>query len=513
MGVDAEMRKWKFIYFAVLLISVMSPWCEAKELVTVGSKIFTEGYILGEIVAQTLEADKDLGDIKIDRRLGMGATGILVQALESGEISLYTEYAGTVSETVLKNTKLVKFEDIQAELAKKKLVMSQSLGFNNTYALAARREFAEKNGLRKISDLRKLPVKSRVGFSHEFMTRDDGYTGIQKAYGLSIDKNISTIAHTLGYEAIGKGELDITDVYSTDAKIKTLDLVVLEDDLAFFPRYDAVVLARVEFTEKYPKLWAQIRKLENAISPAKMRELNAMVDEDRKSFATAASAFLGTSSAPGAGSRTGSGAESFISKGRLIERTLEHLKLVGTALLFSIFIGIPLGIISSGNRILGQAILLLSGVVQTIPSLALLCFLIPAFGIGFGSAIVALCLYGLLPVVMNTFTGLRSIDPILLETAEALGLNQWQSLVRIRMPLASRSILSGVKTSAIVGIGTATLAALIGAGGYGATILSGLATNDNGTILMGAAPAALMALGAYGIFDIFDRILIPKGLR
>ena len=444
------MRKLIFSLLAAFSISAVPQLCAARALVTVGSKIFTESYILGEIVAQSLEADTDLGGVKIDRRLGMGATGILVQALESGEISLYPEYTGTVSETVLKNTKLVKFEEIQTELAKKRLVMSQSLGFNNTYALAARREYAEKTGLHKISDLLKLPTNARIGFSHEFMTREDGYSGVQKAYGLSIDKSISTIAHTLGYEAIRKGELDITDVYSTDAKIKTLDLVVLEDDLAFFPRYDAVVLATSDFAEKNPKLWARIAKLEHSITPAKMRELNAMVDVDRKSFAAAASAFLGTADA----SARRSSAESFIDKGRLRERTLEHLRLVGTALLFSILIGIPLGIISSGYRLLGQGILLLSGVVQTIPSLALLCFLIPAFGIGFGSAIVALCLYGLLPVVMNTFTGLRSIDPILLETAEALGLSPWQSLVRVRMPLASRSILSGVKTSAIVGIGT-----------------------------------------------------------
>lgn len=492
--------------FAVLLIAVSLPHVtHAKELVTVGSKIFTESYILGEVVSQTLESANDSDDVKIDRRLGMGATGILVQALEAGEISLYPEYTGTVSETVLKNTKIVKFEDIQTELAKKNLVMSQSLGFNNSYALAARRQFAADNGLTKISDLRKLTAKPRIGFSHEFMTREDGYPGVRAAYGLDADKNITTMAHTLAYEAIGKGELDITDVYSTDAKIKTLDLVVLEDDRAFFPRYDAVVLTRLDFTQKYPKLWSRIQNLEQSIGPEKMRELNAMVDEERKSFASAANSFRGA--------KAEAGESSVFEKARLTERTLEHLKLVGAALLFSIFAGIPLGIISSGNRYLGQGILLVSGLVQTIPSLALLCFLIPVFGIGFGSAIVALCLYGLLPVVMNTFTGLRSIDPILLETADALGLSHWQALVRIRIPLASRSILSGVKTSAIVGIGTATLAALIGAGGYGATILSGLATNDNQTILMGAAPAALMALVAYAIFELLDRVLIPKGLR
>lgn len=490
-------------FVAVFLI--LPAHLHATEMITVGSKAFTEGYILGEVLAQTLE--KDSGDkIKINRRLGMGGTGILFQALSSGEIQLYAEYTGTITEVILKNPSLRKFDDIQNGLQKIGLVMSRPLGFNNTYALAVRRDFAKEHHLTKLGDLKSLLGTARIGFSHEFATRQDGLPGLAKAYGFEVnDSNMRTMEHSLAFEALRKNELDITDVNSTDAKIKALDLVVLDDDLGFFHRYDGVVLARIDFTSRYPKSWAAVRTLERKISGEKMRELNAMVDEDKKTFAMAASSFLGN--------KENLATPSIIEKSRLVDRTSEHLVLVGVALLFSIVIGIPLGIIASQSRWLGQGILLVSGVVQTIPSLALLCFLIPMFGIGFGSAMVALCLYGLLPVVLNTFTGLRSIDPVLLETSRALGLGRFESLVRIRIPLASRSILSGVKTSAIVGIGTATLAALIGAGGYGATILSGLATNDVNTIFWGAAPAAFLALIAHGIFEVLERILIPKGLR
>jgi osmoprotectant transport system permease protein len=481
----------------------------AAEMVNVGSKAFTEGYVLGEILAQTLEESNDRS-VKINRRLGMGGTGILYQGLLSGEIQLYSEYMGTITEVILKQPQLKKFDEIQAALKSLGLIMSKPLGFNNTYAIAVRRDFAEKYSLTKISELAAHLESARLGFSHEFATRADGLPGLRSTYGFAnfgstSDENLHTMEHSLSYEAIAKNELDVIDVNSTDAKIKTLNLTVLEDDKKFFPRYDAVILARADFTERHANLWLSVKSLEQKISADTMRDLNALVDDERRSFADVANFFLGK--------KANEGTRSMIDKARLFDRTSEHLVLVGVALVFSILVGIPLGIIATQSRVLGQTILLVSGVVQTIPSLALLCFLIPLFGIGFGSALVALCLYGLLPVVMNTFTGLRSIDPALLETSKALGLGRWQSLIRIRIPLASRTIMSGVKTSAIVGIGTATLAALIGAGGYGATILSGLATNDVKTIFMGAAPAAVMALVAHGVFEILDSVLIPKGLR
>ena len=139
--------------------------------------------------------------------------------------------------------------------------------------------------------------------------------------------------------------------------------------------------------------------------------------------------------------------------------------------------------------------------------MALLCFLIPIFGIGTLPSLVALFLYGLLPIVLSTFTGIKTLDPRLIEAADSLGLTSWQKIKLIEVPLAFPQILAGIKTSAIINIGTATLAALIGAGGYGAPIITGLALNDMPTVLQGAIPAALMAFMVHGIFEVIERLM------
>ncbi|MFN2477528.1 MAG: ABC transporter permease, partial [Chthoniobacterales bacterium] len=181
----------------------------------------------------------------------------------------------------------------------------------------------------------------------------------------------------------------------------------------------------------------------------------------------------------------------------------------------SIIVGVPLGIAASRGGAIGHVILSVTSAVQTIPSLALLALLVPVpfFGISARTAIAALFLYGLLPIVRNTATGLQDIAQPLRESAIALGLTAGAQLRKVYLPLASRSILGGIKTSAVINIGTATLAALIGAGGLGEPIISGLNLNDHATILQGAIPAAILALLVQWSFDLLDRVLIPKGLR
>jgi len=230
--------------------------------------------------------------------------------------------------------------------------------------------------------------------------------------------------------------------------------------------------------------------------------MNAQADIQKIGFEKIAAQFLGFSAPE---------SESLLS--RVAHRTKEHLWLVGVSMLFSILVGIPLGIMSARLHAAGQAILLLSALIQTVPSLALLCFLIPVFGVGTRPALAALCLYSLLPVVLNTFTGIRGVERSHLENARAFGLNRWQVLFRIVLPLASPTLLAGIKTATIVSIGTATLAALVGAGGYGAPIISGLSLNDVPTILTGAVPAALMALLAHALFETIGTAFVPVGLR
>jgi osmoprotectant transport system permease protein len=192
---------------------------------------------------------------------------------------------------------------------------------------------------------------------------------------------------------------------------------------------------------------------------------------------------------------------------------VDHIYLVLVSLGAAVLLGVPLGILAARHEGLGQAELVAVGILQTIPSLALLCFMIPLFGIGKLPALVALSLYALLPIVRNTYTGLIGIDRQLLEIAGVLGLSPWQRLTRIELPLSSLHIMAGIKTSAVWTVGTATLAAFIGGGGYGDLIVRGLALDDLSLILSGAVPAALMALVIHGLFELVDRVVIPKGLR
>jgi osmoprotectant transport system permease protein len=471
----------------------------ADQPVVIGSKIFTESYILGETASQIVE---DASSGPVERKPGMGSTGILFEALKAGSIDLYPDYTGTLAETILKKPKLKTVEQIREGLAPYGITISRPLGFNNTYALAVSEAFAEKHSLRTIGDLRAIAPLVRAAFSYEFMERKDGYRGLVARYRLPLaPAQVARMEHSLVYKAISEGGANVIEVYSTDANIKKFGLRVLADDLDYFPSYQAVWVARTRFVKGNPDAWQALTAYEGKISDAAMIEMNAQADLEKKGFAEIASHFLGN----GAKKSSGRAAE-------IARRTLQHLRLVGVTVLFSLLVGLPLGIWASRSRLAGQSILLSSALIQTVPALALLSFLIPVFGIGLKPALVALCLYGLLPVVLNTFTGLRSVDRKHVENARAFGLSPWQILTRIELPLASPMILAGIKNSAIVSIGTATLAALIGAGGYGALIISGLSLNDTDTILAGALPAAGMALLAHLAFDLAARCFIPRGV-
>jgi osmoprotectant transport system substrate-binding protein/osmoprotectant transport system permease protein len=465
--------------------------------VVIGSKKFTESYVLGEIAKRTLI---DAG-ISAEHRQGMGGTIILWEALRGGQIDAYPEYTGTIATEILKSDPRVSLDQIHDSLEKLGVGMTAPLGFNNTYALVMRRSEAQRLGIRKISDLQRYP-ELKFGLTHEFLERQDGWRPMRRRYALP-QQNVVGIDHALGYSALANGSIDIKDAYSTDAKIGQNDLFVLEDDLHFFPKYEAVFLFR---SSTRPDAIAALRRLEGALNETRMIRLNAEA-ELTKNYARAADLYFERSARPNALN------DSFPRK--LAGWTLRHLQLAGFSLLLSIIVGIPLGIIASRGGAVGQVILGSAGVVQTIPSLALLALLVPLpfFGISVRTAIAALFLYGLLPIVRNTATGLQDIPRALRESAVALGLSPIARLWKIYLPIASRSILSGIKTSAVINIGTATLAALIGAGGLGEPIISGLNLNDHVTILEGAIPAAVLALLVQWCFDLLDRVLIPKGLR
>lgn len=470
----------------------------SAESVLVGSKKFTESYVLAEIAKRVIANT----GVPVDHRQGMGGTIILWQALRGDQISVYPEYTGTIAEEILKAPSSITPEEMRAQLAQSGVGMTANLGFNNTYALVMRRDVAEKKQIRTISDLRSHP-ELKLGLTHEFLDRRDGWRPLMEKYRLPA-ANLAGIDHGIGYEALRNGSIDVKDAYSTDAKIAENDLTVLEDDLHFFPRYEAVFLYRLSLPAN---VIADLRTLEGTFDERRMTALNAAA-ERLKNYGQAAELYFGND-----GSVRAVSAEPFRHKlWRWISR---HLQLAGLSLLLAIVVGVPLGIAASRGGPIGHVILGFASAVQTIPSLALLALLVPVpfFGISPRTAIAALFLYGLLPIVRNTATGLQDIAKPVRESAVALGLEPAARLWKIYLPMASRSILAGIKTSAVINIGTATLAALIGAGGLGEPILSGLNLNDHATILQGAIPAAILALLVQWSFDLLDRLLIPKGLR
>jgi osmoprotectant transport system permease protein len=499
------MKRVIVVLMATLLVSAQT----ARAEVTVGSKAFPESWILSEALARTLRSE---GVARVEHRHNLGGTEIVAQALQSGAVDVYPEYTGTIQEVLLHRSGAAaggaNADSMRADVARLGLGMSDPIGFNDGYAIAMPESVAARLGIRTISDLGRHP-DLRLGLTHEFLGRADGYPGLARHYGLRM-RHVLGIQHELAYTALASGRIDGTDIYTTDAQIARLGLRVLEDDRGFFPRYDAVWLYRLDLPGREPRALLAIRSLTGRISEKQMIRANARVVLDGISYEAAADSLLAEVRPTTAPIRPGEreGIASSIAR-----NTVRHLELVLLALLAAIAIGIPLGIAAAGSPRLGGAILLVTGVLQTIPSLALLAVLIPLLGIGFRPALAALFLYSLLPIVRNTVVGLSTLPASLKDAAESLPLSPWARLTRIRLPMASPAILAGVQTSAVICVGSATLAALVGAGGLGEPILSGIQLRQTHLILEGAVPAAALALLAQKGFDLVERMAVPRGLR
>jgi osmoprotectant transport system permease protein len=468
--------------------------------VRVSSKSDTETSLLGEIVVQLLREQH----LPAEFKARLGGTRFVWDALRADSIDVYPEYTGTLSEQIFSGRGLHSDEALRAELTRLGLGMTRPLGFANNYALGMRRARAEELGVHSISDLRKHP-SLRIGFSNEFLSRADGWPGLRKRYNLP-QQDVKGMDHRLAYEALRSGTTDVTELYTTDAEIRRFDLVALRDDLGFFPTYEAVLVYRLDLEERVPGAVAALRRLEGRVSEEDMIGMNDRAQDGVPPEEIAAD-FLERRF----DFRPEVQIESSVH--RLLRLTGEHLTLVGISLAAAILVALPLGIVAAKWPRLGRILIGSAGVIQTIPSLALLVFMIPLLKTGTAPAIVALFLYSLLPILNNTATGLRGIPPSIRESAEALGLSAAARLWLVELPLASPSILAGIKTSAVINIGTATLGALVGAGGYGQPILTGLQMNDPGEILFGAIPAAVLALVVQGLFELVERYLVPRGLR
>ncbi|HUD72273.1 MAG TPA: glycine betaine ABC transporter substrate-binding protein [Dongiaceae bacterium] len=470
--------------------------------VRVGSKKFTESVLLGEIVTQVLRG----AGARVEHRAQLGGTQVLWHALLAGEIDLYPEYTGTIREDILRDTAPGADDAaLRRDLAARGVGMSGVLGFDDSYALGMKEDEAARRGVTRLSDLRGLPGL-RLAFSEEFLHRRDGWPAIKERYGLP-QADVRSLDHDLAYRALRAGDVDAIDLYTTDAEIPAYDLKVLEDDLEVFPRYRAVLLYRLDLPERSASALASLAVLEGRIAAADMRRLNARVKLDHVPEPEVAAGFLAAALGMEGATRSEGRAR------RVGRRVAEHLALVAASLAAAILVAVPLGVAAARRRKAGAAVLAAAGVLQTIPSLALLVLLIPLCGIGALPAVVALFLYSVLPVVRNTATGLNEIPASLLESADVLGLSPWARLLQIELPLASPSIVAGVQTAAVINVGTATLGALIGAGGLGQPILTGIRLDDLSLILEGAIPAALLALLAQGLFAAVGRLVVPRGLR
>lgn len=473
--------------FALLLVG--SPG-RAQEAVTVGSKSFTESQVLAEIVAQRLE----MAGFAVERKLGLGGTLVLWEALRAGAVDIYPEYTGTLAQTILKRPD-AGLDELAGELAERGLEIVAALGFNNSYAIALDGGLARKLGLRRISDLRSHPNLA-LGFSLEFLNRADGWPALRAAYELP--HSVSGLEHALAYQAIAAGKLAATDAYTTDGELEDFDLVLLEDDRLFFPRYDAVLLAPSGLPEP---IKAVLHSLRDSLDESQIRRLNAAAGETGVSPRAVVADYLG---------RAQSGEPSMARQ--IARNTARHLKLTGLALLFACLIALPLAVILSQHHRAASSAVYVAGLLQTVPSLALLAVLVPLLGLGQVPAILALFLYSLLPIIRNTLAGIRSVDPLLRDVAEGMGLTAAQRLRHVEIPLALPMILAGVKTAAIISIGTATLAAFVGAGGLGEPIVTGLNLNDHLLILQGAIPAALLAIVTEFLFEWLERVLVSPQL-
>lgn len=472
--------------------------CAPAGVVRVGAKADTETAVLAEMATQLVRGS----GVPAEFRGKLGGTTVCWDALRTGGIDVYPEYTGTLHLQLLADRNLPDDSALHAALAAEGVGMTAPLGFANNYAVGMRADRAAALGIRTVSDLARHP-ELKLAFSFEFMRRADCWPGLRPRYGLP-QTNVRSLDHQLAYQALLDGALDATDLYTTDAEIERDHLIVLEDDKQFFTAYRAVLLYRLDLP---PKAVAALKRLEGRLDERTMIRLNGRVLAKEPESAVAADFLAATLGIQGEVADESPARQILVWTG-------EHLALVGVSLLAAVAVAVPLGIVAAYRPRLGQGLHAVTGIVQTIPSLALFALLIPLFrDIGTLPAVTALFLYSLLPIVRNTYTGLRDLPPALRESAEALGLSAWARLRLVELPLASRVILAGIKTAAVINVGTATLGALIGAGGLGQPIVRGLQLKDRTLLLEGAVPVALLAVAVLGAFELLERVVVPRGLR
>ena len=489
--------------------------------VVVASKPFGESYLLAEMFAQLLEAR----GFEVDRRLGLGATEIAFEALRTNAIDAYPEYTGTGLLAILREQPSADASEVYRRVVREfrerwGVRWLPPLGFQNTYAIAVRREIASRLRLATLSDLARVSRQLQAGLTPDFIGRPDGLPGLQQAYGIRF-RAVRALLPAVKYQALAAGEVDVIDGYSTDGFIARYDLVVLRDDRHFFPPYEAAGMVSPALQRDLPAAVAALTELSGLLTETEMRRLNRLHEVDGQpapSIAAEALHSLGltgvlSQESPAGRDRSAPGVIPYLWEQRstILSLTARHVLLVTVSLVVAIAVALPLGLALERRRRAAEAVIRGVGLLQTLPSIALLAFMIPLLGIGVIPALVALFLYSLYPILRNTYTGVRDAAPEAVGAAGALGMTPAQVLRYVRLPLAAPVIMAGVRTAAVINVGTATLAAFIGAGGLGDPIAAGLALSDTRMILSGALPAALLALLVDGALGWSERLVTPGG--
>lgn len=478
----------------------------AETVVRVGCKNFTEQEILGELVAQLIERNTEL---EVERRFGLGGTDICHAALEDGQLDIYVEYTGTALLNVLGQSVISDSDTafrVVASMYRNRFDLRwlPPIGFNNTYAIAVRAEQADANGWTSIGELTSAAGGLTAGFTSEFMERPDGYPGLKAAYGIEFARAVD-LDPGLMYTAVAESEVDVICAFATDGRIDEYDLRVLADDRRFFPPYDAAPVVSGRLLEEYPELRDVLSALAGTVPDDEMRRLNHAVDVMKRQPRVVAAEWLDARSSGGPADGEGSVTNAVQPRGlvslfvsrrvELLQKTGQHLVLTVLGVLIAMGLGIPTGIAIHRFAPARGPVLAMTEVVQTIPSLAMLAFLFAIYGLlGTLPAVTALVLYGLLPIVLNTFTGLREVPAEVLEAADGVGMSSRQRLWMVELPLAAPVMIAGIRTATVLTVGIATLCTYIGAGGLGDYIQRGLARNDPRLTLLGAMPAAAMAV-------------------
>lgn len=495
--------------------------------VTVASKPFAESYLLAEMFAQLLERSGR----EVQRRPGLGATEVAFAAIRSGAVDLYPEYVGTGLLAILRDTVTsemradprVAFGHVARRMEERFGVRwLPPLGFQNGYAVAVRRATADSLKLLTMSDVGRSAGTLRAGFTADFIGRPDGWPGVRVAYDWRLAL-VRPLAPAIKYQALRSSAVDIVDGYATDAQLDDPALVVLPDDRRFFPPYEAAAIVSASLWARDPGALAVLGALSGRLTEAQVRRWNRAIEIERRPVADVAAEALselglgavgaGVSATPGVSASTGPLAYAWSRRLETVRLTLEHLRLVVVAMIAALLLALPGGIWLSRRPAIADRALQVLAVVQTIPGLALLAFLVPIVGIGVWPATFALFLYALLPIVQGTVVGLRSIDPVAREALAAMGATEAQQLRWASLPLAAPVIVAGIRTATVWTIGMATLAAFVGGGGLGEPIVTGLGLADMRLVLAGAIPAAVLAVAADAVLARVSKAVTPRHLR